>query len=327
MSAPAPHLTSSPEASLRRMALDYLAGVPSLPLPGGGQTLERWRALAAIGAADLWLAKVLEAHFDAQAIFGELECAPLRAGQLWAVWAAEPPGIQLTFKAGEDGEGSLHGQKAWCSGADLVSHALVTARHDGQRVLCAVALDDPRMGYDTRQWQAVGMAGISSGTLTFNGTHARLIGEPGAYLSRPGFWHGGAGVAACWYGATTAIASRLRNDRKIAEQPHASAHLGVIDQLLESAAALMRELAGLIDRQRDQPHQAAVLRVRLLMDRVATEVIERVNRSLGAGPLCCEADHARRCADLATFIRQSHAERDEQQLGHLVRQAGSTWTL
>lgn len=40
-------------------------------------------------------------------------------------------------------------------------------------------------------------------------------------------------------------------------------------------------------------------------------------RALGAGPLCADAAHAQRCADLTTFGRQSHAECDLQALGEL----------
>jgi len=54
-----------PAAALQRL-ID--AGVDRLPLPGHGATLARWRALAAVGAHDLSLAKLFEGHTDALAI-------------------------------------------------------------------------------------------------------------------------------------------------------------------------------------------------------------------------------------------------------------------
>src|SRR5690606_10261058 len=88
MSSPAP-VFSAP-AALESRARARLHG-PPLPLPGCGSTLGRWRALAAIGAEDLALAKVLEAHHDARAILAELGAPPPVRGVLLAVWAAEGP--------------------------------------------------------------------------------------------------------------------------------------------------------------------------------------------------------------------------------------------
>lgn len=317
-----------PAHALRADALTYLEHTPGLPLPGSGSTLERWRALAAIGARDLALAKVLEAHFDAQAILSELGQRPTATGELWAVWAAEPPDARLEFVSTDGAAGRLTGTKAWCSGAGIVSHALVTAAEGQERVLCRMALDDPRVGHDERPWQAVGMARITSGTLEMAGVRASRVGAPGAYLSRPGFWHGGAGIAACWFGAAAAIAGRLQRDRRVCSSPHAAAHLGAIDAAMSAAAALMRETAGLIDAQPGQAHRHAVVRLRTFVERVGSQVMERAGRALGAGPLCTEGEHAQRCADLTTFLRQSHAETDEQWLGTgLAQQESAAWRL
>ncbi len=312
---------------LRAAALAFLAHTAELPLPGRGGTLERWRALADIAGKDLALVKVLEAHFDAQAILADLEATPMAPGELWAVWAAEPPGVSLDFIATADQFGRLAGTKAWCSGADIVSHALLTATDAGKRVLCRVAMDPAHMTYDTRHWQAIGMARISSGTLELSKASAHRVGMPGAYLERPGFWHGGAGIAACWFGATVAIAERLRRDQRVASKPHVAAHLGAIDVGLTAASAVFRETAALIDAQPRDAHRHEVVRLRALMDRVATDVIARAGRALGAGPLCTEHDHAQRCADLSVFLRQAHAEADEQHLGETLSNEACAWRL
>lgn len=319
---------ATPAHALRTAAFDYLAHTPELPLPGSGSTLERWRALAAIGARDLALAKVLEAHFDAKAILSELGERPTETGELWAVWAAEPPTVKLDFVSTDGAAGRLTGKKAWCSGAGIVSHALVTAVEDQDRILCRMALDSTRLAHDDSQWQAVGMARITSGTLDMAGVRARRVGAPDDYLSRPGFWHGGAGIAACWFGAAAAIAGRLQRDRRMTSSPHAAAHLGAIDAAMSAAAALIRETASLIDADPRQVHRHAVVRLRTFIDRVSSEVMERTGRALGAGPLCTEGDHAQRCADLTTFLRQSHAEADEQWLGTgLAKMESAPWML
>ncbi|SEL18093.1 hypothetical protein SAMN05428989_1617 [Pseudoxanthomonas sp. GM95] len=314
--------------NLRAAAINFIASTPTLPLPGRGNTLDRWRALSAIGGQDLALVKVLEAHFDAQAILADLDAAAMATGELWAVWAAEPPGVVLDFTATTETSGLLSGTKAWCSGAQIASHALLTATAGGRQVLCRAVVDLEYMDYDTSRWQAVGMSRISSGTLMLRGARASLVGPPGAYLDRPGFWHGGAGIAACWFGATTAIAGRLREDRRVKSNPHVAAHLGAIDIALSAVAALFRETAALIDAQPRQAHRHEIVRLRALMDRVASDVIERVGRALGAGPLCTEHDHAQRCADLMVFLRQAHAESDEQRLGEALFDGETrTWRL
>ena len=67
------------------------------------------------------------------------------------------------------------------------------------------------------------------------------------------------------------------------------------------------------------------LRVRALADAVAGEVMDRVGRALGAGPLGHDEAHARTVADLTVYLRQHHAERDLAQLGTLVAERGPGW--
>ena len=38
---------------------------------------------------------------------------------------------------------------------------------------------------------------------------AEPVGPPGGYTGRPGFTHGGVGVAACWYGGARAVGDTL----------------------------------------------------------------------------------------------------------------------
>lgn len=76
------------------------------------------------------------------------------------------------------------------------------------------------------------MLGIPTGNVHFANAPARLLGAPEFYLQRPGFWHGGAGIAACWYGAAAAIAEHVRRSPRVANNPFAAAHLGAIDERL-----------------------------------------------------------------------------------------------
>jgi hypothetical protein len=162
------------------------------------------------------------------------------------------------------------------------------------------------------------MRATGTSKVHFHGARAVQIGEAGAYLSRPGFWHGGAGIAACWYGSAAALAAVLHASVARHVDPHACAHLGAVDAQLASAAALLRETATWIDEHPRADAQQRAMRARLVIERTAVSVLERVSRALGAGPFCMNAWFARASADLPVFLRQSHAERDECALGQTL---------
>lgn len=310
-----------------RMAELVAAGADRLPLPGRGDTLGRWRSLAAIAAEDLALAKVFEGHTDALAIIAELAGAAPEPGSVWATWAAEPPAARLRMtRAGN--ELRLTGRKAWCSGAVFVSHAVLTAWNDrDEQCLVSVELAQPGVTVTDEGWHAVGMAGVPSGDVLFTGARATELGRPGDYLSRPGFWHGGAGIAACWYGGAVpfgqALAGRLR-DRP---EPHGLAHLGAVDLALGSARATLRAAACWIDAHPTADARAVAMRARGVSEETVDAVLRHAGRALGAGPLCRDPELARRFADLPVFLRQSHAEQDLAQLGELVAGGEPDWSL
>ena len=221
----------------------------------------------------------------------------------------------------------LRGTKRYCSGARSCTYALVTAAApDGMR-LFAVPVEELTPVPGT--WPATGMAGSDTLDVDFDEVPAQPVGKPGAYVERPGFAHGGAGVAACWYGGTRAVGGALLSaagQRDLG--PHALAHLGAVDIALRTVRSALDTAADEIDA--DPADLKSVgrlrsLRVRALADAVAGEVMERVGRALGAGPLCLDEAHSRRVADLTVYVRQHHAERSLAELGALVAEQGTQW--
>lgn len=294
-----------------------------LPLPGHGRTAERWRRLTEVARQDVVVGRLLEAHADADAILAELTGERVQPGQWWGVWAAEPP--QPVLEARESaGRWTLHGGKAWCSGAGLCTHALVTARIGPdlqEKALFAVPLTEGGVEVDLTVWKAAGMARSATGTVTFDGVAARRLGSSADYLERAGFWHGGAGVAACWLGGAFAVADAL--GRAAAKRPlddHAAAHLGAVDAALTGALWAMTAAAGELDQDPDSllPARIRALRVRSLVEAAAALTVDRVGRALGAGPLATDERHTTAVADVLVYVRQSHAERDLATLGRLT---------
>jgi alkylation response protein AidB-like acyl-CoA dehydrogenase len=340
-----------PDAALRdAMQRCVDNGLDQLPFPGGGSTLVRWQRLAAVAGIDLPLLKLYEGHTDALAILHELGFnapgftqpgfkqsglqgavdATFAKPGIWGVWAAEPPDAKVIVSQRQGDQVRLDGRKAWCSGAQLLDYALLTAwARDDTSHLVAVDLRQQNVRFASQHWQAVGMAGTASIDVHFDGAVGVCVGDSGAYLSRPGFWQGGGGIAAAWYGAAVALAEGLHKHRRDGRaEPHAEAHLGAVDAALCGAAASLRECAGWIDAHPLEDASLPVQRLRAQVEMAVEQVCRHVGRALGATPFCRDPHFARLAADLPVFIRQSHAERDLAHLGQRVAaSATEDWCL
>lgn len=306
------HAPTGPETLRSTLERIVAAGLADLPRPGRGRTLLRWQALERVARHDLSLAKLFESHADALTIMAELG-APVAGGhrRLYAVWASESRDDPIRIRMGLNGTAVVDGRKSWCSGAAVVDHGLMTAKNaDGRRQLVDIALDAPGVRIERDRWEAVGMAGSGSFDVVCEGVAARLVGPVDGYLARPGFWHGGAGVAACWYGAAAAVGTRVRDLQVGRDDVHALAHLGAIDAALASAAALLRECAETIDSGPEVDAMRIALRVRGAVADMADVVVREARRAVGPGPFCNEADLARYAADLPVFVAQWRAEHD-----------------
>jgi alkylation response protein AidB-like acyl-CoA dehydrogenase len=290
----------------------------ALPLPGDGDTAARWAALADAARADVVVGRLLEAHADADAILAELEGTRVGPGEWWGVWAAEPPAPVVRAEPTATGW-VLDGTKAWCSGAGWCTNALVTARAGDDRPLFAVDLTRGGVTVDLTGWQAAGMSRSATGAVTFDRVPARPVGAPTAYLQRAGFWHGGAGVAACWLGGAERVADTLRRAGGRLDE-HSAAHLGAIDAALTAGRWSMEAAAAEVDAQPDDVERAHVraLRFRAVAESAAALTLDRVGRALGATPLAVDRDHTQAVSDLLVYLRQSHADRDLAALGRLV---------
>jgi alkylation response protein AidB-like acyl-CoA dehydrogenase len=304
---------------------DYLldlqrAGMLDLPLPGGGTTARRFAALVNFGRQHLALARLIEAHADALSILEEAE-HPAPPGLL-GVWASA--GAGSTVDAAPDSHGwCLAGAKQYCSGLGIVDHALVTAKSGDAELLFLLPLDSQGLVPDLSVWRTQALAETATGRVVLDNVRLPsgcLVGRPGFYLERPGFWHGAIGVAACWAGGALGVADEF--ERTTRADPHTLAHVGAVHAESWSLRVLLERAASEIDQDpADGYGQARVraLTVRYLVERSCREVIDRTGRALGPGPLALESAHSNRVADLTLYIRQHHAERDLEELGRLGR--------
>ncbi|GAA1902399.1 hypothetical protein GCM10009814_34680 [Lapillicoccus jejuensis] len=235
------------------------------------------------------------------------------------MWAAEPPSPRVTATP-EGDRWLLSGAKAWCSGTGLCTHALLTADTDDGVALFAVDLRGDDVRGEPSTWRAAGMRRSSTGTVHLDRVTARRVGSHADYLDRPGFWHGGAGVAACWVGGAERVARTLRQAVERRPEAHALAHLGAVDAALAGARWVLDAAARELDEAPTSRRAAQVrtMRVRAVAEQAVTTTVDHVGRALGATPLCLDGDHAAAVADVTVYVRQSHAERDLEGLGRLL---------
>jgi hypothetical protein len=291
----------------------------SWPLPGRGQTGRRFDLLRSTAEKDLVLGRLVEAHADAVAIISELSGPPVVPGQRWGVWAAGPADSVRACPSGRAGW-RLEGSKAWCSGAILVTHALVDACTAAGQQLFAVDLVNPGIAVGLPGWLGAGMLRADTRPVEFDQASAVAVGQPGQYLSRPGFWAGAIGVAACWQGGTIAAARPLLERSRRRPEPHLLAHLGAVHVNIEQNRAILASASRQLDEHFCYDHQLLAGAVRTTVERNAVEVMDRVGRALAPGPLAYDAEHAALVADLTVYIRQHHGERDLEQIGRRLSQ-------
>ena len=274
-------------------------------------TLSRWQILAYVAGIDLTIAKWFESHLDALSILHEVGYDKADQG-LWAVWAAE--GNPIGYE-----QGKVSGTKAWCSGANIVDHGLITYRNaNDQAQLLVVDMSQSSIKIDNEEWQAVGMQATATATVQFYGVAASQVGAANAYLERVGFWHGAAGVAACWYGATAYLADYLISAYQQKPNDYKAMYLGQISTALAVTQQYFHYVADLIDSQPQLSHELAIRQLRSQVEKVARQVMDIVGQALGAAPFCRHAHFAKLSADLPVFIRQSHGAFDLQKIGELA---------
>lgn len=301
-----------------------------LALPGRGKTTALWEMLAATAAKDVGAARILEPHLDALAILAQarehsdavdtsLAEIDADAGSSWGVFAAEWAEGRLEARETADGW-RLTGTKPWCSLANYLTHALVTAWVGDTRRLFAVDLREHEVEARRGPWHARGLAQVVSAPVDFAAAHAVPIGDAGWYFSRPGFAWGGMAVAAVWWGSALPLLDSLSD---AASRPDADqlsqAYFGEADVLMWSSRAALAEAAYVVDAGADYAESRVLAeRVRGSVAHTVERVLELSDHALGPGPLTTDEAYARRVSDLRLYLRQHHAERDLARLPRLL---------
>jgi hypothetical protein len=292
-----------------------------LPLPAAGRTAERFYLIAETAREDLSLAKLAEAHWDALAILAEAGRVP-DTNALYAVWASEMPGQALSLTRTGDGY-EMSGSKPFCSGLGIVDRALITVGFP-DHLLVEVNLreNEARIKVDLERWKVEAFRATQTGAITFLDVPVSLdapVGPIGWYLDRPGFWHGACGPAACWAGGVAGLLDFALASKR--GDPHTLAHVGAMRANVWGMYSLMKQAGEEIDAAPSnvKAGQVRALQLRHLVEQMGTDSLRRFSRAYGPYPLSMDEGTARRVQETDLYMRQSHAERDLEGLGRLIK--------
>jgi alkylation response protein AidB-like acyl-CoA dehydrogenase len=254
------------------------------------------------------------------AILAEADRKPV-PDALYGVWAARSGGTGAVLNGSTPNGSMLSGTVRFCSGARRLDRVLVAALDERQRsVLVEIDLADRRVASVPGTWLPLGMDASDSPDVVFDDLPVgpdMIVGEPGFYLDRPGFWLGGIGVAAVWLGGAAGVMDDVLATLTSPDD-HQLAHVGALHTAISGAEALLEVAASTVDSAPFDDHHVLAWTCRAAAERAAWEVLDRVPRITGPTPLCRDHRFAQRLADLQVYVRQHHAERDLARLGAAV---------
>jgi hypothetical protein len=286
-----------------------------------------WQHLAAIGHADLCVARLTEGHIDAVRILHEAGRPPA-PGAIYGVWASASGGTGLTGTPTESGW-LVNGTMRFCSGAWFLDRALTVVATDEGRRLLDIEVRDPALTRLENTWPALGMDASRSVDVEVRDLAVptrSAVGGPGFYLERPGFTRGGAAVAAVWLGGAHGVLhSLLASTDPARASAHQRAHLGALAVAVAAADALLLQLAETLDEAPDTENLdlADMTAVRSAVELAVTEVLTRAPRVTGPNGLARSSEIAHRIADLEVYVRQHHAEADYELAGTRLLETGT----
>jgi alkylation response protein AidB-like acyl-CoA dehydrogenase len=285
-----------------------------VPLPGGGDTARRFAELRSQSGNNPSVGRLFEAHVDALAILHEagVSAPPQAAMAVWAAGGRQP----LRLQHASNGKVRLAGRKSFCGGASLVDLALVTATSVEGEQLVLVDLHADQLHIDETTWKSDAFRDSGTCTVDFHDLEVpvdALIGPPGWYGSRAGFWHGAAGVAAVWAGIADAVIARmipwLRHSDQVAEVAigRSRAATWAIDAALTSAAAH-------IDAHPTENALTVALACRHTVGVHIDAILRSFDQEVGPAATAFDADLARLRCELGMALAQGHGDRDLAEL-------------
>jgi alkylation response protein AidB-like acyl-CoA dehydrogenase len=303
-----------------------------------------------LAKADLSLARCWEGHANAMTLIDGAGnqaqkrrwfSGVLERGEIWSCWSGEPqtrmPGQARPYGTTVErvnGGFRINGTKVFATGGGGVTWAVLlvstagpgAARHgvgeSDSLIMLACEFPHPRVRFDARWWDPVGMRGTVSHLVHFDNVlipDENQIGPGGAFFAGQWQTRFTPQYAASFLGAAEAafdyaIKVLAAPDRRV--DPYVQHHVGHMAIAIETAHLWLHRVARLWTAGEDEAARTAGARARYLIEHLAEDVVGHCIRACGARSLIKPSPVERIYRDLGFYLRH---DSDDQVLSTIGR--------
>lgn len=278
--------------------------------------------LRILGSADLSIARLFEGHLNAISLVARYGTPDqidqlarnVQRGEFVGVWGAEDAiGLKRVQVSGGC---QLEGRKVFASGVGFIRRPLITVGSEEGVIMYLLNLAGDE-SVDVGGWQPLGMRSTATGTVDFTGTIVTAddqIGSPGDYLRQPFFSGGAWRFCAAQLGATERLVELYRDQllaRGRGGDPYQLERLAQCVAAAGTASFWVEEAARRFSDENLAPEGVVAFAnlTRMVTERAALDVMERVQRGIGLTAFIQPHPAERICRDLATYLRQPVPDR------------------
>jgi alkylation response protein AidB-like acyl-CoA dehydrogenase len=298
--------------------LRQLRLISQLPLDASDAAI-LFRILAAIGRGDLSVGRIFEGHVNALfliKLFGstgqrENYQRLVANGKILGIWNTDLPENPVVLRGR-----TLKGSKNFASGADGLSHAIITAStNEGTRMIVVPVANRP---VDRSWWKPLGMRASGSHIVNFDGMEIDdecVLGGVNDYTKEPWFSAGALRFAAVHVGGMHAVldatVTHLRSAKRLSD-PYQQHRLGQMAIAVDTGYAWIERAASCwaeIGTSRGASAVTTANGARLAIENAALRVLESAERGVGAAGMIAPHPLERLVRDLRTYLRQPNPDR------------------
>jgi alkylation response protein AidB-like acyl-CoA dehydrogenase len=287
-----------------------------------------FRVLAAVGRGDLSVGRIFEGHVNALLLIQLFGTASQREtwqslaarGHIFGVWNTDLPGDPILMEGKR-----LRGKKTFASGADGLSHAIITAGTTKGRLMIVIPVRD--LPVDRSWWRPLGMRASGSHVVSFDGVAIDddwVLGGLDDYIKEPWFTAGAIRFAAVHVGGMhavlDAVVTHLRNVQRI-NDPYQRHRLGKMGIDVEGGYAWLDHVATLWEQANKSSNlgiMATANAGRLAIEAAALSVLESAERGVGAVGMIAPHPLERLIRDLRTYLRQPNPDASLSYVGAAI---------
>lgn len=314
----------------------------SVPLAYGGEGLGQpqnnkklYRTLEKVGAYDLCLGRIYEGHVNALSLietFGSIDQKQrffdeAKKGHLFGVWNSELPFEPVSLNRAET-DFVLKGAKIFCSGANHVSRAIITANLDGKKQMVVIPMEAWDLEEDYSYWNPMGMKGSVSCRFDFSNLtikKSQLLGPVDGYEREPDFSGGAIRFAAVQIGGAVAAIRATQEHISRLNRNHDPDQLRRMAQMVilrERGYLWLDKVALIADNKaklsKEYVHLANMARIEIRS--LCEEILHLCEFSVGLQGMMVPHPLERIHRDLSVYLKQPGPDRTLKKIGKYLNE-------